>query len=1070
MERSLHSLIPPMAAAILTYHSLRLLVDSWGIDKVAILAPHLFAFLMTLGMISLGCRRSSYDVTTDNPNPRYAISSPIAKIHSILLLLMPGTMHVLNFRRRIFSQYASLDMAFDLILVWVVPYLLHCCILLLVEKSPYEMRNQLFPSRGQKTLQGTAVPVGASILASLAIQQRYLLPLCHAMSYRFHGHSSAPTWVLSIYLTVSTISALFAMWTWERQSTVTNEPLFGEYHEDVVQLSICVCGLLAGKAFGMPWNLTPLPTLAFLGLSIWFSTKMLRYLCIFLFVVYATGVVLFTYRFASIDLTVPLVVPGVELGLVRFGELEVFASLFVGLLVGFAVRPTGGEGADILKKIDVPGICFILYVLLLDVLELTLLKRPAPLDYVGQESVEGTDGNGYLYDHTTVFITSIAAAGISSLLRRTTVISKKSSVIVVSIAIGKAVAAFIDMNEQDSKVRNEVQQKALAHRAFYRSICASILCIVMLAPRAFLSRIYIKSSSRYKRSISDGRQLGSVPKRAFQFVVVYSLVVLPLALVSSVPMVLTPVTMVVSSHYEGGAYYAMAPPVSEMFGFAVALWGMACFSTLNHYFPEGGCETWKKVAALAILMGAGIAASAPSVPEWLGGDSGFGVSNPYASISSLGSRIVKQRRSRTGGWGILLASLATLLAITGPLELRERRHPSGRKDKKLLFRMMVFSIMFGSGVSWFITIQCMGEARPFIMIVTGVCSMVVAFFGTVTCVLGYFLELEGFDEVEQMITISFGSFFIFGIVAGVPSFVLSSSAGHPFGAEGWLSAYLSVSCVVSLALSSMLRMRQTKDQNSRGLGNLSCIFAYLLATVLIYGRFGVAGVDHVLDVRALYGIPAPVLGTFFISPIMLLLEGETSNERRSRVSRISGTNAKPANKTIGINFPNLTRSNQFVPPLVASIFVFLAASLYTIFFRGFFSLGGTEKSSEETLATAGTLISMAQRTISHNKAMAFASRLGNASLWTSTTMMGPIMHISGLVATIPSLYLLVSGMWYASNVPKAQVTLFLPFNLVPVFFCTGTPTLRAVGVICLVGGILQITELSKQGHRSQMRM
>jgi len=364
----------------------------------------------------------------------------------------------------------------------------------------------------------------------------------------------------------------------------------------------------------------------------------------------------------------------------------------------------------------------------------------------------------------------------------------------------------------------------------------------------------------------------------------------------------------------------------------------------------------------------------------------------------------------------------------------------------------------------------MGQARPFIMLVTGVCSMVVAFFGTVTCVLGYFLELESFDEVEQMVTISFGSLWIFGIVAGVPSFVLPSFSGHPFGSEGWLASYISVSCVVALALSSMLRMRQTKDQNSRGLGNLSCIFAYILASVLIYGRFGVAGVDHVSDVRALYGIPAPVLGTFFVSPIMLLLDGETSFERRSRVSRISGTNAKATNKSIGINFPNLTRSNQFVPPIVASVFVFFAASLYTIFLRGFSSSGGPEKSNEETLAAAGTLISMAQRTISHNKAMAFASRLADASLWTSTTIMGPIIHICGLLATIPSLHLLVSGMWYGKNVPKAQVTLFLPLNIIAIFFCTGTPTLRAVGVICTVGGVMQIMELSDRGHRSQMRM
>jgi hypothetical protein len=1073
MERCVHSLIPPVSSSILTYHSLRMLVDSWGPDSVATLSPHLFTVLMAAGMICFGCRECSYATDTHQTNASFAIKTSVARVHSMLLLLVPGAMHLFTFRRRIFSQYASFDELFDLVLVWTVPYLLHCCVLLLVKKSPYEMSNGLFPKPGQTTLQGTVIPMGASILASLAAQQRYLIPLCHAVSYQFNGHDLSSTWVVSIYLTLSTASALFALWTWGRNSIITNELMFGEYHEDIVQLSICACGLFAGKAFGMPWNLTPLPILAFLGLSVWLSTRMMRYLSIFLFVVHATGVVLFSYRFASINQTIPLVLPGVELGLVRFGMAEVLASVFIGLVAGFAVRPSGGTGADILKKIDVPGIAFVFYSLLLTILELTLLKRPEPFEFVGQEATPGTEENGYLYDHSTALMTSGLAIGVSLLLQRTKVISKKSWIVVLSIAIGKAVSVVIDINEHDGKVRSEAQHEILAQTLFYRAMVASLLLVVMMAPRVILKPVHIKSSSRYKRSMSDGRPMGSIPKRAFQVISLYSLVILPLALTASIPMVLTPLTMTLSSHYGGGAYYNMAPPLSEMLGFALTLYGIACLSMLNHYFPDGGGEMWKKISALALLMGAGIALSAPTVPEWLGGDSGFGVSNPYASISSLGIRLAKQGKSRTGGWGIVSASLATLLAVAGPLELRERRHPSGRKDKKQLLRLMVFSVMFGSGVAWFITIQTMSQANAFVLGVTALCCMIISFFGTVTCVLGYFLELESFDEVDQMVKVWSGSFWVFGIVAGVPSFVLSSYvATHAFAAGGWLAAYLSVSCCVTLALSSALRLRPTKDQNSRGLGNLSCIASYLFATMLIYGRFGVAGVDHDLDITAFFGIPASVFGTLLTSPMLLLLEGGTSQERQSRVSRISATNAKASKRTVGINLPNLNSSNRFVPVIVASVSVFFMASLYTILLRGSFLFGTTVAKSHIDVMSVipDNLAAMAKKDISQSQTLIMSARLAGASIWTSNSIMGPIIHLCGLIAAVPSIFLLVSDMWSGIDVPRAQVTLALPLNAIPLLFCKGTPTLRAAAIIGVVGAITQVMSLKERGHKSQLRM
>ena len=61
MEKTLHSLLPPVCSANLTNYLLRFLMDYWGMDRVATLAPLLFSVLMTVGMIGMGCSFSSVE-------------------------------------------------------------------------------------------------------------------------------------------------------------------------------------------------------------------------------------------------------------------------------------------------------------------------------------------------------------------------------------------------------------------------------------------------------------------------------------------------------------------------------------------------------------------------------------------------------------------------------------------------------------------------------------------------------------------------------------------------------------------------------------------------------------------------------------------------------------------------------------------------------------------------------------------------------------------------------------------------------------------------------------------------
>ncbi len=1073
MELALHSLVPPVCSAILTNQVLRLLLDYRGVDIVATLGPLVFAVFMMLGMIATGCSlsnsKSKKQPTNDEPN--FILTSFSAQIHTMVLLLVPGTMHVLIFRSRIFSRYASFDEIYDLALVWTIPYVLQCIILGLFEKSPYSLPKILFPKAGSKTLRGTFVPLFATLVACIAAQQRYLIPLCNSVAYQFNGHDLASTWVVSLYLTIATTALVFAFWIWGRTSSKTNELVFGEYHEDIVQLSVSLSGMLLGKAFGFPWNLTPLPILAFLGLSVWITTRMMRYLCIFLFVIHAAGVVVFSYRFASISINIPLAISGIEVGLVRFGMAEVCSSILIGLVVGFVARPEGGAGASLLKRVDVPGLLLVVYLIVLAVLEVTLIRQRLPESIPSREVDSDVEDSEVVYDHATALITSCLAIGIALSMRRINLISKPIFLAGLAISLGKAIAIFIDASESDSKIRTGVNEERLTQRLFYRVLIASTLIFAILAPSAILKPIHTKSGSRTRRNSSGDK----IPAAAYRNISLYALLLLPSVLVVSIPLVLSPLVMALSVHYNLGSYYNMALPISETIGFALVLWGVATLYMLNHYFPDGGCETWKKASALTLLMGVGIAVSAPTVPDWLIGENDLGISNPYAGISSVGSRLVTQGYNRTGGWGILAASLATLLAITGPFELRERRHPSGRKDKTLFLRLMMFSMMFGCGISWFITIVSMSEEDTMMLAITTLSCMVLSFFGTVACVLAYHVENDHFEEVTEMAKICAGVFLLFLAVTCVSNFMISPENSILQGQS--VSTYFTVTSCLCLSFAMALRARSSKSAASRSMCNLSCIFCYILAVIILLGKFGVAGLDPENGVVVVMGIPASLVGIICLSPILLALEGEGSTEGHSRAPRMLGR-TKKSTKVLGITMKNLNGSNKFVPPIAATMTVLYLVGLYTIFLRGapFLGFKINSEGTGDTLPfllrdkSKDNLTTLAEKASQSSRAYSISSHLEGSGIWTAASMMGPMLQVAGLAATIPSAYFLLSESWYGINTPRNQILFALPLNIIPLVLCKGTPTVRALGIILFLAGLVQLSSSrNRRTTRSQMR-
>ena len=1093
MEQTLHALLPLVASSICTYGLADVLEREFGQDTAATLGPYLFALLMALAMMTLGraaARPSSSNACgsatatangdkasdTKSSSSSFIVSSSIAFGHVVLLLVGPLLMHLATCIGRIFSFYASADDLCDIILIASVPYLLQYTITWLHETSwlpsPYAT-----PKLGHSaSLSGILRPTVVALIASLAAQQRYLINLSHDFSYLFMGAKS-PAWLISLYLTGATVTLIFTMSVWGRVSTATNEPLFGEYHDDVVQLSLSLTGLLLGKGVGLPWNFTPLPVLAFLGLSLWLTTRMLRYLSIFLFVVHATGVVVFTYRFAGIEEPISLPFWNLELSLMRFALMIVSASILIGLVTGISVRSSGGYANSWIKRLDVAGSVFILYMILLIALEVSLLKRPVPASELVGVMTDQAESDDMLYDHFWALVTSVLCIILAVFMHRVKIISGKSFGILVSLALGKAVAVYIDSVSMFTVHNSKSKQSPHGEDVFWRSLVAAALCVVLCYPRFVLQPVHVKTAARYRRSLANGSGNTPLPPGSNYAAILYVFVILPVSLALSTPYVLIPLLNAIKSDFQGPAYYSVHPPASEVLGFALSLWGTASLFMLNYYLPDGGGELWKKLAALGFLSGIGIFFAAPTM-----GLAGDAMANPYASISSVGVQVLNRGKSRTGGWGLVAAGIATLLALTGPLELKERRTDSVRRDKLLLVRSMIFSMLFGGGVAWFIIMQSMSDAPWLILLLTGLSCLAISFLGTISAVLGYFIDLEDMEEVEQVFTIWLVAVPIFLPVTGLPQF-LNVETSHPFGVGGWLSTYLLICSVAAFAFALSLRLRSTKNALTRGIANLSVVLSWVFAIIVLYGRYGVAGLDVNYDVTTVFGIPASIFGTFVLSLLLLALEGETSGRDRNRTKRVTSQSPRRTTSSIGLVLENLTPSNQWVPLVAGTAVVFLVASLYAVFLRGagFLAIFGGDnvaRSHEDVFSNVfgdkkdeHDLATLAEKAISHVKALATSARLATAGFWTAHGMIGPSLHAVGIVAVIPSLWFLVAHGWESKGQKVSPLVLLcLPLNLIPLVLARGIPTLQAAALMGLVGGSLQVLADRRATHASKMRI
>jgi len=1067
-ERLIHFTLPPISAAMVAYEltasslSSSYVVSSWGVDTAAMVFPLLFACHLSLGIFLVGAAPSMLGDTMDEKKSAYnkdddedkhskknkaassvfqcAISPREGRALSYLLVFIPGAIHLVMFRQRITYSYASWDDLFDFIFTATLPYVLHY---LLASNGVIDERwrsslNWLLksgtsPIECGRTLRGASVPMAISFLSCMSIQQRYLVPVCARVSYIINGHDGIMSASLATFLlSLGTIFGYATIWFFGRQNS-SGEFLMGDYHEDTFQLLLGLSAVCFGLSCSPSWAALPIPMLLAESLALWVITKQLRYAFLTVFVFFTCCTILIAYRLTFLTETVEII-PGKQMLLKTFAKVSMSATMWLIIIIGLVHRAPGGVGRDFMKKWDVTGACFAVYGFVLSAMEFSLLRQPMPV--YSRDSFEF--GRVAVYSASAVYCTGLLTLIIIWHLKAQKLIKGESAVVASSMAIGKMIAVVIEPN----LVGVDNSLSAL----YLRWIVASLLLMTICCPYA-LRPVYIKSSSQ-------------LPKNASIIVVAYCAVILPLIITASVRLVLEPLIGLLTGH-NSTAFYATSPKFSEIIGYSAALWGVSVLSMVNHYLPNGGGEVWKRVAALTLIMGLFVSFSAPAFP----GSTSNEPSDPFLSVSSS---MVVESEVATGGWGLVSAFLAVLLALTGPLELREMKDSAGRKDSRQFLRLMIFGLMFGCGLAWFIVMQSMSKDVFIPIFVTAFSCMVMSTLGTVCAVMGYFLETQEFGEVEQIANVwTVVAFPVFFVISSVS---LSAHA-HPFGIGGWASTYLSVCGLFAGAFCILVRMRKDKTSTTRGYGNVGCIISWLCAMIVIYGRYGIAGVG-VVGVTTVVGIPVSILATLCSSPILLLLEGEGSSSSKHTHQRSSAKS-----KWHGLVLTKLTRRNWIAPLLIGTVGVFVTASLYAIFLRGcglskFSFLFGTYDvitnhedvfshifGSKRTtgIGALDDVATMAQKSVVHTKTMIAAARLSGSGIWTAKSILGPFMHLVGLAATLPSLQYLVKHSWYGKAPLFGKVVLAWPLNILAIIIGRGIPSLVAAATIGLIGGALQLT-------------
>ena len=451
------------------------------------------------------------------------------------------------------------------------------------------------------------------------------------------------------------------------------------------------------------------------------------------------------------------------------------------------------------------------------------------------------------YSEALIFGTG-AILGVTVIwLKRLNTIGSFAALAIISVILSKATASMIEMQSLD-----EIQKD---HEKFILdALVCMAFCLTIGAPYFVLDPVLANShSSRSKQAYGRSSPLSNSEMVVYvngeaRFpvlpVIVYCGILLPCLLAVTVPRILIPLS---ARLFGSDNICNPLPQFSNVMGYSLLLWGLLVLFMLRYYAPDGGFQCWRRSASASFIFGTALLSFAPTaiLPFMTKADG-----DPYSSMSSLSSTMVQEVK---GAWGLLSVIVSVLLALTCPLHLRSK-----------ISSKIVFSCMFGCGISYFITSQLAENLSPKKFAYTIFTTSFTAFVQAFSSVKVYTADTRSIPKTIKFVRTSTAASLFFSLLIWV---IDSTTCGKLKGLE--LGSPHSVQLlIVGLFLfvtSLAAKVRKKKERQLSRLKNACAFLSWATVIFTIYGSFGIASVGVHSRMKMMLGLPVSSLFSINVS-------------------------------------------------------------------------------------------------------------------------------------------------------------------------------------------------------------
>lgn len=443
------------------------------------------------------------------------------------------------------------------------------------------------------------------------------------------------------------------------------------------------------------------------------------------------------------------------------------------------------------------------------------------------------------YPRTTIYITSAILLCLAIKLRLDHAIGNCSATAVGSISVGKTISLLPEAG-------NRIVQNG--HKLFLRNIVIwTLFSFSIAAPYFFLAPISSSSNNR-NSMIKKHRHFSKTNKHkmdVYTLLMCYCGFISPIAILSVIPIIIMPAVGGIFGH----TYYRSLPTYSESFGYSLFTWGLSTLGVLRYCLPEGGLRGLRKAACAAFVLGSLLIIVGPGL--LLARERAH--TNSFYLVSS--SEISMQRREINGAWGLVSVMASLILCFFGYIDIpaKPRRHVGWAH---------VLSILFGSGLAWFLTNQLVEHMAQAELVFVSFSTSLIGYLQSYSTILIYNADSTSANSVINIaLQNGFGSLMLLVIMVLVDFSIHGKVQGFRLGGGHTaslisFSTFLFILCIVT-------KLNNKVKGGLNMLVNISSTVSWIVAITAVYSTFGLIGIGVQCNKKFVMGTPvSPIENSF----------------------------------------------------------------------------------------------------------------------------------------------------------------------------------------------------------------